>query len=224
MNPTRLWQQPVPTQGYLHANKRRLARSDNGPDQRLATNGLATTHDDARESFASGGSGPSRGLATAPPPHDRMILPALRACGPFEPARGKGWNHRGPLHRGIGPPLEAQRLDASGGWTSHQVLRAADARPRPDEPKPFEPATLNLQLLRGHAGDGPTAYRTGPLLKPQATEPGWNGKAQQRGGTQRPEPSQKPIVPPRRLQRLVRRCPLCLPRRLRDRPEGDAAA
>jgi hypothetical protein len=28
----------------------------NGPDQRLATNGLATTHDDARESFASGGS------------------------------------------------------------------------------------------------------------------------------------------------------------------------
>jgi hypothetical protein len=53
-------------------------QAQNGPDQRLATNGLATTHDDARESFASGGSGPSRGLATAPPPHDRMILPALR--------------------------------------------------------------------------------------------------------------------------------------------------
>jgi hypothetical protein len=26
----------------------------------------------------------------------------------------------------------------------------------------------------------PTAYRPGPLLKPQATEPGWNGKADQR--------------------------------------------
>ena len=31
-------------------------KARNAPDQRLATNGLATTHDDARESFASGGS------------------------------------------------------------------------------------------------------------------------------------------------------------------------
>ena len=59
-------------------------RARNGPDQRLATNGLATTHDDARESFASGGSGPSRGLEFAPPPHNRMILPALRGRGQFE--------------------------------------------------------------------------------------------------------------------------------------------
>jgi len=61
-----------------------INRTENGPDQRLATNGLATTHDDARESFASGGSGPSRGLEFAPPPHNRMILPALRGRGQFE--------------------------------------------------------------------------------------------------------------------------------------------
>jgi hypothetical protein len=102
-------------------------KARNGPDQRLATNGLATPHDDARESFASGGSGPSRGLEFAPPPHDGLILPALRDCGPFENARFAGLHNRGPLQRGIGPPLEAQRLDASGGWTSHQVLRAPDA-------------------------------------------------------------------------------------------------
>ena len=59
--------------------------SSNGGDQWLAQ-GPATPQDDA-ESIASRGSGPSRGLATAPPPHDRMMLPALRACGPFEIAR-----------------------------------------------------------------------------------------------------------------------------------------
>jgi hypothetical protein len=31
-------------------------KARNGPDQRLATNGPAITHDDARETFASGGS------------------------------------------------------------------------------------------------------------------------------------------------------------------------
>ena len=151
----------------------------NGPDQRLATHRPTTPQDDARESFASGGSGPSRGLATAPPPHNRMILPALRGRGPFEPARREGWNHRGHLQRGIGPPLEAQRLVASGGWTSHQVLRAPDAGLGRDEPTTVGPALKHLQLLRGHAGDRPAAYLPGRLLKPQATEPGWNDCLQQ---------------------------------------------
>jgi len=115
-------------------------------------------------------------LVFAPPPHDGLILPAPRAWGPFKPARWTGQHNHGPLHRGIGPPLEAQRLVASGGWTSHQVLRAPVAGLSPDEPTTFGRATLHLQLLRGHAGDGPAAYRTGPLLKPQATEPGWNEK------------------------------------------------
>ena len=154
-------------------------QSSNGPDQRLATNGLATTHDDARESFASGGSGPSRGLAFAPPPHNRMILPAPRGCGPFENARFAGLHNHGPLQRGIGPPLEAQRHDASGGWTSHQVLRAQAVGGSRDEPTTFGPATKHLQLDQGHAGDHPTAYRYGPLLKPQATEPGWNDQVEQ---------------------------------------------
>ena len=33
-----------------------------------------------------------------------------------------GQHNHGPLHRGIEPPPEAQRHDASGDWTSHQVL------------------------------------------------------------------------------------------------------
>jgi hypothetical protein len=146
----------------------RLTAAING-----STKGSATPQDDA-ESIASRGSGPSRGLATAPPPHDRMMLPAPRACGPFETARFAGQHSHGPLQRGIGPPLEAQRLDASGGWTSHQVLRVHAVWGSLDEPTPFEPATLNFQLLRGHAGDRPAAYLPGRLLKPQATEPGWN--------------------------------------------------
>ena len=60
----------------------------------------------------------------------------------------------------------------------NQVLRAPDAGLGPDEPTTFGPATLHLQLLRGHAGDRPAAYRYGSLLKPQATETGWNGPDQ----------------------------------------------
>ena len=140
----------------------------NGRDQWLAHR-PATPQDDA-ESIASRGSGPSRGLASAPPPHDRMILPARWGRGPFEPARLSGRNHHGPLHRGIEPPLEAQRRNASSGATLHQVLGAPDARPSLDEPSPFGLARKHLHLDRGHAGDGPTAYRYCPLLKPQATE------------------------------------------------------
>ena len=62
-------------------------RARNDPDQRLATHGPTTPQDDARESFASGGSGPSHGLEFAPPPHDRMILPALWGRRPLKPAR-----------------------------------------------------------------------------------------------------------------------------------------
>ena len=138
-----------------------------------STKGSATPQDDA-ESIASRGSGPSRGLATAPPPHNRLILPARWGRGPFEIARRTGQHHDGPLQRGIESPLEAQRLVASGGWTSHKVLRAPDAGLGRDEPTTVGPALKHLQLLRGHAGDGPAAYRTGPLLKPQATETSWN--------------------------------------------------
>ena len=49
---------------------------------------------------------------------------------------------------------------------------------RPHEPKPFGAATNHLHLLRGHAGDGPTAYVPGRLLKPQATEKAQNGSNQ----------------------------------------------
>ncbi|MBU6239878.1 MAG: hypothetical protein KGQ51_18850 [Planctomycetes bacterium] len=52
-----------------------LQGAPNGRDQWLAHR-PATPQDDA-ESIASRGSGPSRGLATAPPPHNKMILPAL---------------------------------------------------------------------------------------------------------------------------------------------------
>ena len=45
---------------------------------------------------------------------------------------------------------------------------------RPHEPKPFGPAVIHLHLLRGHAGDSPTAYLLGGLLMPQATEKAQN--------------------------------------------------
>jgi hypothetical protein len=118
-------------------------------------------------------------MATAPPPHNRMILPALRACGPFGIDHRRRQHNRGPLQRGIEPPLEAQRLNASGGWASHQALRAPDSGLSLDEPRPFESAPKHLQPFRGHAGDRPTAYRPGRLPKPQATEYGWNARDEQ---------------------------------------------
>ena len=68
----------------------------------------------------------------------------------------------------------------------------------------FGPATKHLQLLRGHAGDGPAAYRYGSLLKPQATETGWNDRDQQIAAKGLSTPQDAIAI---LLHRLVRRLP-----------------
>jgi len=90
-------------------------RSWSAADARLcATAGPCPPSDPAPSS------GPCRGVEFAPPPHHRRLRPATRGCGPIGLARCKGRDHHGPREVGIGPPLEAQRHPASGGWTSHR--------------------------------------------------------------------------------------------------------
>jgi len=79
-------------------------------------------------------------------------------------------NHRATSNRRIEPPLEGQRHYASGGWTSHQVLRAHAAGLGPDEPTTFGLLGTHLQLLRGHGGDSADCITNRPSFMPQATE------------------------------------------------------
>ena len=88
-------------------------------------------------------------------------------------------NHRATSNRRIEPPLEGQRLNDSGGWTSHQVLRAHAAGLGLVEPTTFGLATLTFSPSQGHAGDGADCITTRPSFMPQATEKARNGRLQQ---------------------------------------------
>ena len=72
-------------------------------------------------------------------------------------------------------PPGPRRLRRLGIASSPLKLREIQ---RPHEPKPFGPAVIHLHLLRGHAGDSPTAYLLGGLLMPQATEKAQNASDQ----------------------------------------------
>jgi hypothetical protein len=95
-------------------------------------------------------------------------------------------NHRATSNRRIEPPLEGQRHYASGGWTSHQVLRAHAAGLGPDEPTTFGLLGTHLQLLRGHGGDSADCITNRPSFMPQATEKARNGRDEQIATMDRP--------------------------------------
>ena len=98
----------------------------------------------------------------APPPHNRLILPARRGCRPLELARCTGSDDYGPPRLGIirRPNHSATTPQAAG----HRIksFEAGEIR-RPHEPKPFGPALKHRYLLRGHAGDGTDGISPKPI-------------------------------------------------------------
>jgi hypothetical protein len=153
-------------------------KARNGRDQWPAAHGIATTHDDDRESIASRCSGPASIWSPARHPATDRSYQHSGVAG------HRGWiacpalNHRATSNRGIEPPLEAQRHNDSGGWTPDQVLRAHVAGLGPDEPTTFGLLGTHLHLHQGHGGDGADCITPRPSFMPQATEKARNGSDQ----------------------------------------------
>jgi len=87
----------------------------------------------------------------------------------MEIAHRKREHTQGPLQRGIESPLEAQRLNASGGWTSHQVLRALTLDQASMSPQRLSPRsnTFNyfedtLEIARLHIATAHCSCRKRP--------------------------------------------------------------
>jgi len=97
----------------------------------------------------------------------------------MEIAHRKREHTQGPLQRGIESPLEAQRLNASGGWTSHQVLRALTLDQASMSPQRLSPRsnTFNyfedtLEIARLHIA---TAHCSSRKRQSRAGTPAING-------------------------------------------------